>query len=38
MSDAQLFQAANTTALLSWIILAVLPRRAAPVRGGPAAP
>jgi Domain of unknown function (DUF4281) len=31
MSDAQLFQAANTTALLSWITLAVLPRRAAPL-------
>ena len=31
MSDAQLFQAANTAALLSWIILAVVPRRAAPV-------
>lgn len=31
MSDAQLFQYANTTALLSWIALVILPRRVAPV-------
>lgn len=31
MSDAQLFQYANTTALISWVVLIVLPRRAAPV-------
>jgi hypothetical protein len=31
MTDAQLFQVANTTALLSWITLLVVPRRAAPV-------
>lgn len=31
MSDAQLFQYANTTALLSWIALAIQPRRVAPV-------
>lgn len=30
MSDAQLFQIANTVALLSWIALAVQPRRVAP--------
>jgi Domain of unknown function (DUF4281) len=30
MSDAQLFQYANTTALLCWIVLIVLPKRAAP--------
>ncbi|WP_309671938.1 ABA4-like family protein [Gemmatimonas sp.] len=29
MSDAQLFQYANTTALLSWIVLAVQPKRTA---------
>lgn len=29
MSDAQLFQVANTTALVSWIALAVQPRRVA---------
>lgn len=31
MSDAQLFQAANTTALLCWIALVLQPRRVAPV-------
>jgi hypothetical protein len=31
MSDAQLFQYANTTALLSWIILVFLPKRSAPI-------
>jgi hypothetical protein len=31
MSDAQLFSIANTGALLSWIVLAVAPGRAAPV-------
>lgn len=31
MSDAQLFQYANTTALLSWIALVIQPRRVAPV-------
>lgn len=31
MSDAQLFSVANTGALLSWIGLALAPRRAAPV-------
>lgn len=30
MSDAQLFQYANTTALLSWIALVIQPRRVAP--------
>jgi len=31
MSDAQLFQYANTVALLSWIVLVVRPRRTAPI-------
>ena len=31
MSDAQLFQYASTTALLSWIALVVQPKRVAPV-------
>ncbi|MDZ7632744.1 MAG: ABA4-like family protein [Gemmatimonadaceae bacterium] len=31
MSDAQLFQYANTTALLSWIILVFQPKRTAPI-------
>jgi Domain of unknown function (DUF4281) len=31
MSDAQLFQIANTTALLSWIVLAIQPKRSAPI-------
>ncbi len=31
MADAQLFQYANTAALLSWIVLVLLPRKAAPV-------
>ncbi len=31
MSDAQLFQIANTTALVSWIALIVQPRRVAPL-------
>ena len=31
MSDAQLFQYANTTALLSWIILVFQPKRSAPL-------
>lgn len=31
MSDAQLFQAANTTALVCWLALVVQPRRVAPV-------
>ena len=31
MSDAQLFQYANTTALVSWIVLAVRPKRTAPI-------
>jgi len=31
MSDAQLFQAANTTALVSWIVLVVQPKRTAPI-------
>lgn len=31
MSDAALFQVANTVALLSWIALVVQPRRVAPV-------
>lgn len=31
MTDAQLFQYANTAALLSWIVLVLLPRKAAPV-------
>lgn len=31
MSDAQLFQVANTVALLSWIALLVQPHRVAPV-------
>ena len=31
MSEAQLFQYANTTAALSWIALAVQPKRVAPV-------
>lgn len=31
MSDAQLFQYASTTALLSWIALVVQPKRLAPV-------
>jgi Domain of unknown function (DUF4281) len=31
MTDAQLFQYANTTALVSWIALVVQPRRVAPV-------
>ena len=31
MSEAQLFQYASTTALLSWIALAVQPKRVAPV-------
>ncbi len=31
MTDAQLFQIANTTALLSWIVLILQPRRAEPV-------
>lgn len=31
MSDAQLFQAANTTALVCWIALVVQPKRAAPL-------
>lgn len=31
ISDAQLFSIANTGALLSWIVLAVAPGRAAPV-------
>jgi len=31
MSDAQLFQIANTGALLSWIALAVQPKRVAPI-------
>lgn len=31
MSEAQLFQVANTTALISWVILILIPRRAAPV-------
>ena len=30
MSDAQLFQYANTAALLSWIVLVVQPKRTAP--------
>ncbi len=30
MSDAQLFQYANTTALLSWIVLVFQPKRTAP--------
>ncbi len=30
MSDAQWFQIANTTALVSWIVLIVQPRRVAP--------
>ncbi|QJR36509.1 ABA4-like family protein [Gemmatimonas groenlandica] len=30
MSDAQLFQYANTTALVSWIVLVVQPKRTAP--------
>jgi hypothetical protein len=29
MSDAQLFQIANTTALLSWIVLVLQPKRTA---------
>jgi hypothetical protein len=31
MADAQLFQLANTTALLSWIVLVLQPKRAAPI-------
>ena len=31
MTDAQLFQYANTTALLSWIVLVFQPKRTAPV-------
>jgi hypothetical protein len=31
MSDAQLFQVANTTALVSWIVLMVQPKRTAPM-------
>jgi Domain of unknown function (DUF4281) len=31
MSDAQLFQIANTTALLSWIVLVLQPKRTAPI-------
>ena len=31
MSDAQLFQFANTAALVSWIVLIVQPRRMAPL-------
>ncbi|WP_434479399.1 ABA4-like family protein [Gemmatimonas sp.] len=31
MSDAQLFQYANTTALCCWVILILIPRRAAPI-------
>ncbi len=31
MSDAQLFQIANTVALVSWLVLVVLPKRAAPI-------
>jgi hypothetical protein len=31
MSDAQLFQVANTTALVSWIVLVVQPKRTAPI-------
>lgn len=31
MSDAQLFQIANTTALLSWIVLMLQPKRTAPI-------
>jgi Domain of unknown function (DUF4281) len=31
VSEAQLFQVANTTALLSWVVLILFPRRAAPV-------
>ena len=31
MSEAQLFQVANTTALLCWIALALQPRRVAPL-------
>ncbi len=31
MSDAQLFQYANTTALLSWIVLVFQPKRTAPI-------
>ena len=31
MSDAQLFQYANTTALVSWIALVLQPKRVAPV-------
>jgi hypothetical protein len=31
MSDSQLFQYANTTALLCWVVLMVQPRRSAPV-------
>ena len=31
MTDVQLFQIANTTALLSWIVLIVQPHRTAPI-------
>jgi hypothetical protein len=31
MSDAQLFQYANTTALVCWLVLVFLPKRTAPV-------
>ena len=31
MTDAQLFQYANTTALFSWVLLILVPKRAAPV-------
>jgi Domain of unknown function (DUF4281) len=31
MSEAQLFQIANTTALVSWIVLVLQPKRAAPI-------
>lgn len=31
MSDAQLFQYANTTALVSWIVLVFQPKRTAPI-------
>ena len=31
MSDAQLFQYANTTALICWLVLVLVPKRAAPV-------
>jgi Domain of unknown function (DUF4281) len=31
MSEAQLFQIANTTALVSWLVLVLQPRRTAPI-------